>query len=480
MDIEELKELLDNLRGADKENEWIEFKVDNSKPEEIGEYISALSNSACLHKRDFGYLVFGIENKTHNIIGTKFNPKKRKIGNEELENWLSINLTPKINFEIYNFDYESKKIVIFKINATKDRPIAFKSTKWIRIGSYKKKLEDHPERERIIWERTSGFTFETGICAKMIDEDEVLNLIDYPNYFRLTNQKLPANKSNILDKLTEEKIIIKTKRGFYDITNLGGILFAKDLTKFENISRKAIRVIIYKGIDKLKAVKEFVSKKGYAVGFEDLVHYINEQLPQSEEIGKALRKNVKMYPEIVIRELVPNALIHQDFGQTGTSPMVEIFDDRIEISKSGKPLIDTLRFIDHSPQSRNEKLAEFMRRMNICEERGSGIDKVITAIEMYQLPAPKFIDDSNFLRVIIIIYASKSLRQMDKNDKIRACYQHCALKFVSNSIMTNSTLRERFNIEERNYPVASGIIRNTIQEGLIKPQKNSRYVPFWA
>ncbi len=478
MQIEELKELLDRLRSIDKENEWVEFKGNNSKPEDIGEYISALSNSACLHKKSFAYLVYGIENKTHNVVGTEFKPKKRKVGGEELENWLSRNLSPRIDFEIYEINYENENVVLFKINATKDRPVEFKGTKWIRVGSYKKRLRDHPEKERKIWERTSGYTFERGICKGMVHEDEVLSLIDYPNYFRLMHQKLPTNKSHILDKLTEEKIIIKRKSGFYDITNLGGILFSTDLTKFEKLSRKAVRVIIYKGTNKLKAIKEYVSKKGYAVGFEDLIHYINEQLPQSEEIGKALRKNVKMYPEIIIRELIPNALIHQDFGQSGTSPMVEIFEDRIEISNSGKPLIDTLRFIDHNPVSRNEKLAEFMRRMNICEERGSGIDKVITAIEIYQLPAPKFIDDSNFLRVIV--YSSKSFRLMDKDDKIRACYQHCVLRFVSNKVMTNSTLRERFNIHQKNYPMASLIIRNAIKQGLIKSQKNSRYIPFWA
>ena len=165
--------------------------------------------------------------------------------------------------------------------------------------------------------------------------------------------------------------------------------------------------------------------------------------------------------------------------------MVEIFTDRIEISNPGSPLIDTLRFIDHHPQSRNEKLAALMRRMNICEERGSGIDKVIFNIEVFQLPAPDFIADENFLKVIL--YGPKTLRQMDKIDKIRACYQHCALKFVSGENMTNLSLRERFNIQEKNYPTASRIITDTIAEGLIKDygpgkksKKYARYIPFWA
>ncbi|MGC9315765.1 MAG: helix-turn-helix domain-containing protein [bacterium] len=67
------------------EKEWVEFKVDNYNPQGIGEYISALSNSACLHNQSKGYLVFGIEDKTCKIVGTKFEPAKTKgKGNEVL------------------------------------------------------------------------------------------------------------------------------------------------------------------------------------------------------------------------------------------------------------------------------------------------------------------------------------------------------------------------------------------------------------
>jgi predicted HTH transcriptional regulator len=295
---------------------------------------------------------------------------------------------------------------------------------------------------------------------------------------------LPSNKDAIIVKLIEEKLIqpAGTK---YNITNLGGILFAKNLGDFENLSRKAVRVIIYKGKNRLETIKEQQGGKGYAIGFEGLINYINEKLPTNEAIGKAFRKEVKMYPEIAVRELVANALIHQDFSLTGTGPMVEIFMDRIEISNPGRPLIDTLRFIDHSPRSRNEKLTYFMRRINICEERGSGIDKVINAVEMYQLPAPNFVAEEDFLRVTL--FAPKTLRQMDKDDKLRACYQHCCLKYVSNDFLTNQTLRNRLNVDASNYPMVSRIIADTAKANLIKdydPENKSRkyakYIPFWA
>jgi len=206
---------------------------------------------------------------------------------------------------------------------------------------------------------------------------------------------------------------------------------------------------------------------------------VNDKLPSNEEIGRVFRKEVRMYPELAIRELIANAIIHQDFSIKGTSPMIEIYENRIEISNPGKPLIDIKRFIDHTPESRNEMLAGLMRRMNFCEERGSGIDKVIHEIEFFQLPAPDFLSGDNYTRVIL--FSPKSLRQMSKPDKIRACYQHSCLKYVSGEYMTNQSLRERLNIDKKNYPIVSRIIKESIESGVITEYDNSRmYIPFWA
>src|SRR5690606_25616201 len=178
----------------------------------------------------------------------------------------------------------------------------------------------------------------------------------------------------VIEKFLNEGFI-QQGTGFLNITKLGAILFAKNLENFDKIGRKAVRVIVYKGKNKIETEREQIGKRGYAVGFEGLIDWINSQLPANEEIGKALREESRMYPEIAIRELVANALIHQDFDEKGF-PMIEIFSDRIEISNPGKPLITPERFIDEYI-SRNEKLADIMRRMGICEEKGSGIDKVI-------------------------------------------------------------------------------------------------------
>lgn len=480
MKIEDLKELI----ASTGENEWIEFKVNDCNPREIGEYISALSNSACLHNMEFGYLIFGIENSSKAIVGTNFKPKQTKVGNEELENWLATQLKPRNDFSIIELIVNSKTVIVFKIDATMDTPIKFKGEEFIRVGSYKKKLSEFPEKARKIWNKVKAKRFEKEIALGNLDADTVLQLLDYSSLFDLLNQSLPTNKDSILEKLEQEKLI-SHKLELYNILNLGAILFAKDINKFENISRKAIRVVVYKGSDKIITEKEQLGKKGYANGFEELVDYISNILPSNEEIVKAIREETKLYPILAVRELIANALIHQDFSTTGSSPMIEIFSDRIEITNPGAPLINVLRFIDHNPESRNELLAQFMRRVGVCEERGSGIDKVIFQCEYFQLPPPEFIAGDNFTRVIL--YSPKRFKEMDRKDKIRACYQHCCLKYVSGSLMSNQSLRDRFNIEGKNYPMISRVISDTLSEGLIKEsdpnnksKKYTKYIPIWA
>ena len=480
----ELEILLKDLQALPKECEWAEFKVNNSNPQEVGEHLSALSNSACYHSQQYGYIAFGIEDATHRFVGTDFHPLREKKGNQELENWWATQLNPRVDFNIFEFDYNNVHFAIIRIDATVNSPVSFRGVPYIRIGSYTKSLTEHPERERKIWNKTKQYIFEKEFASEDITDEEVLDLIDYPGYFEIYNLALPDNRKGILDRLIQDRII-EPKGSTFNITNLGAILFAKNIGRFDSLARKAVRVVVYQGKNRIRTKKEQVGMKGYAIGFEGLIKYVNDQLPTKEEIGPALRRDVSVYPPLAIRELVANAIIHHDFSITGTSSMIEIFDDRIEITNPGKPLIDPLRFVDHSPESRNELLARVLRLLKICEERGSGIDKVVFECESYRMPAPEIIVGDNFTR--IILFTPKSLRQMDKQDKISACYMHACLRYVSGEPMTNQSLRNRFGIDEHNYPTASRIIRDTIEAKLIKgsdPENESRkyakYVPFWV
>lgn len=477
MDEEELTSLLHSLLDYGKECEWIEFKNNNAS--EIGEYISALSNSATLHDRDEAYLVFGIDDSTKTIIGTKVN-----FGDADEVKVRSL-LDPKTDFNANELMIDGKRILLFVVESAKQYPIKYSGEAYIRIKSSKTKLSKHADKEKILWQKLSKQKFETTFAYKCKNEDELFDLLDYPSFYKLLKLPTADNRAEILEKLIEYKLVAKKYNKFY-ITNLGAILFASDLRKFENLQRKAIRVIYYNGTNKVAPSKfDEIINEGYAVGFERLIKFIELNLPVNEVLSDTLRTEKKLYPIIAIREFIANALIHQDFSIVGTSPTIEIYSDRIEITNPGTPLIAVDRFIDHAPESRNEKLAFMMRQVGICEERGSGVDRAINACEIYQLPAPNIQNEDDYTRVTL--YAPKSLNQMEINDKIRAVYQHCALKYVTGEFMTNESIRKRFGIEDKNYSSASRIIKLAIEAGAIKqlnPESKAnryqKYVPYWV
>ena len=479
-----LKSLVSELTLLSNETEWVEFKVNNKEPQLIGEYISALSNSAALEGKKYAYLLWGVDDNTHEIIGTNFEPKKLKKGNEELENWLYRLISPKINFKFYEVDIDSKKVVLLEIEKAIEKPVQFSGIEYIRIGSYKKLLKEFPVKERDLWRKFDLSSYEDQIAKANMDESELLNLLDYPSYFDLMDIPLPEERKTIIMKLAEEEIIKKNDSGSWDITNLGAILFAKELSKFKFLKRKAVRVIQYKGNSRIETIREKEGSKGYAVGFEGLISYIDNMLPRNEIIGKALRKEHPIYPQLAIRELVANAIIHQDFSIRGTGPMIEIFSDRMEITNPGVPLVDIERFIDTPPKSRNESLASFMRRMGICEERGSGFDKVVFETEFYQLPAPVVEAYSEHTKVIL--FAHKDFKVMTKEEKIHACYLHSCLKYVTRDYLTNASLRERFGLDSKSSATVSRIIKDSLEKGVVKLKDTEtapryyKYVPFWS
>lgn len=483
MKEKDLHKLLDRLLKLPKECEWVEFKMNFKSEDDIGKYISALSNGACIQNEPHGYLVYGISDQNLKVEGTSFRPTLKKIGNDELEHWLLQRISPRIDVSIFEIIYQEKLISIFKIEATVGQPVSFNHIDYIRVGSITRTLKDFPAKEKKIWTKSNRQKFERIISLEVDSTDEIVKLLDTQAYFDFLDLPYPTNREAVIERFIAEKFILY-KNNTYQITNLGALLFAKNLNDFDNLKRKVVRVVQYQGKNKISTIKDQFGTRGYALGFQGLIKYINDILPSNEVIGQALRETVLMYPEIAIRELVANALIHQDLTETGTGPMIEIYDDRIEISNPGLPLITPERFIDEY-QSRNEDLASIMRRFRMCEEKGSGIDKVILNIEIFQLPPLEVQIQEKHTKVVL--YAYQKFSDMDKKDRIRACYQHCVLKYVTNDKMTNQSLRDRFNIAAENAAMVSRIIKDTFEAGFIKEEdpdnkskKYAKYIPHWA
>ena len=302
---------------------------------------------------------------------------------------------------------------------------------------------------------------------------------------KLLEKPLPIDRDDLAQWLIEQQMVIADGRGYY-ITNFGAIAAARELEQFENVSRKRIRVIRYRGTNKVNTIDELPGHRGYAVGFEGLIRYLKSILPHSEVIQQALRTEVSIYPEIALRELIANTLVHQDFSVTGSGPMVEIFDDRIEFTNPGTllPSKRTDRLIGTAPESRNETLASKFRHYRICEERGTGFQKVVGAVELFGLPPISFTPSENAFRVTL--FAPRKFADMQQKERIEACYQHAVLQVISSRTLTNSTLRERFKLHEKQRNQVTNLIGEAVAAGRIKRKdegsgnKFAEYVPYWA
>ena len=482
--MENLDKLIKELCKLPNETQWLEFKHNNYNPEMIGQDISALANSAALHEKSCAYMLWGVHDETHEIVGTEYNLQTLKKGNQEIENWLRSLLSKNADFEYHMVSMEGKNVGVLIIHRAVNQTVMFEKCDYIRVGSYTKKLSEYPALQAQLWDRLRTSKFEERFAKQDLDMVTALGMLEYSTYFDLVKTPQPTNAEGICHYMEEEGILVKQDNGLYAITNLGAILFAKRLADFPRLSRKAVRVVQYQGSNRLNMLKEYDGTKGYAVGFEGLLGFIDALLPTAEVIKGALREKKTAYPSLAIREAVGNALIHQDFAIPGTGPVVGIFDGRIEITNPGTPMVDIKRIVDNPPRSRNEKLAELMRRLRICEELGTGWDKIVISCEMDLLPAPKI--DLYEENTKVTLYAEMPFGNISAEDKLWACYLHACIKQVQNEQLTNTSLRERFGLKQSSSGSASRLIKEAVTAGLIKPldpdtaPRYMRYLPYWA
>ncbi len=475
--------LLKRLLQEPSERTWLEFKQNNEDPDEIGKCVAACANAAMLAEKERAYIVFGIENGTKRRVGTGVRLGEKKKGGENFENWLTRLLEPRIVLELLDFEDDGLHFAILTITPTYDRPIRFSGTEYTRIGENIKQLRDHPEQERALWLATSRRRFEGAVALTHQSTQDVLDKLDIDAIYELMDEARPQLVGEVMRKLVQLELLREDMEGGYDITNLGAILIARDVRQFPSIATKSVRVIKYIGKDKQKSAGEQEGRRGYASGFKRLLSYVTHALPTDEQYIDGVRTNVPIYPEIALREVIANALIHQDFMVSGAGPVIEIYEDRIEVTNPGNSLIDIDRIIDER-NSRNEKLASTMRVLGICEERGGGIDKALLEIERLSLPTLRFITSADSMRVFI--FGPRKFNQLSKSEKSWACYCHCVVRWLSQDFMSNTSLRERFRLPDNEYQAVSVVIsdarksRRIVEAEKNQGKRNAKYVPYWA
>jgi len=446
---------------------------------ETSKHISAFSNYT-----QGGYLVFGI-NDNGQIEGADQKEIKEiitKIGNIARDG-----VEPKILIDHAVTLYEGKPLLFIYIKESSEKPVHLRGKgleeSYIRSAASSHKMS----KQEIGWclLRSKVPCFEEQDADSPCSASEILNKLDAEAFFRLLDIPLPNNERAILERL-EEYRLIKSENQQYVISNLGVLLVAQNMSHFSTHARRGIRVICYKSSSKIEATKDKTFDRGYAISFEEILQYIQDQLPVSEVIKDALRENVGLYPTIAIREILANAIIHQDFSIDSTHPKVEIFSDRMEITNPGTLISKTsIDRLFGSTNPRNELFARIMYKIRICEDRGSGLIRALSFIELYGLPPLKFEVSTTSFKVILS--APKIYQDMSKQERIEACFQHCVLKYLSSEKMTNASLRKRLGIAEGNYALASRIIKDALDQNKIKvgnPEiKNAKYihyVPFYV
>ena len=460
---------------APAESECLEFKEAKQQFDttRLMRYCAALANEGG------GHLVLGVSDKApRRIVGSK------AFAAVEHLNDLKARVVEKLRMRIEATELQTPdgRVLVITVPArARGQAVDFDGAYLMRAGEDLVPMTQ--DRLRAIFAEGQGDWLQ-GTAAEDVDADGVIALLDTQGFFDLLGQPYPTHRDAVLDKLAGERLIDRTATG-WRVSKLAALLLAKRLDAFPpDVARKAPRVVIYDGVNKLHTREDKPGVKGYAVGFEGLLEFVHAAAPRNRFVEEAVRDEVKMFPKQALRELIANALVHQDFGIDGASVMIEMYDDRVEISNPGVPPIQVERFIDEY-RSRNERLADLMRRLHICEEKGSGVDKVVDAAEVFQLPAPDF--RAGALRTTAVLFAHQEFADMSRNDRVRACYQHCCLQYVSNRKMSNQTLRERFRLAEGKVALVSQVIMAAREAGLVKLDESgstsnryARYLPFWA
>lgn len=421
-----LKNLVLDLCKETNEQEWFEFKENWFQPDKLGEYVSALSNAAAFHHKKYAYFIWGIEDKTHKVVGTTFN-QYCDYNNEPFQNFLARNLNPSINFSFEEILINKKRIVVLIIPSAKEIPTAFKEKRFIRIGSAKSNLKDYPKREIQLFKILSS------------KDDDIQSIPS--KYQNLTFTKLfgyYGSKGIVLKKNTFIKNLgLKTDENEFN-------LLAQLLS---DNSHFPLRVSIFEGKTKgsnLFSVREF-GNNCLLYTLEDILRYGDVlNLIQADEKDRIVeRKEVALFDSKAFREAVINAILHNKWVE-GNEPMISVFSDRIEILSRGTlPPTQTMEgfFLGQSIPV-NEKLSEIFLQLHISEKSGRGVPKIT---EIYGKEAFKFWENS-----IVVTIPFKKIREVKKETgkKLNARRLRILSEMRDNPNITTAELELILNISE--------------------------------
>ena len=481
-------ELLYQLVGYPNETEWIEFKASNNDCERIGRDISALANSAAYHGREAAYKLWGVDDKTHDLVGTKFDPLAQKArGNQDLQIWLRQMLSPNANYDFRTIEQGGRRFVVAVIRPAVGQPVYFEKRAYIRVGSSTTDLVPASSKEAELWRRLQRSDFEERIAQTDLLVDDVFDLVDVATFFDLMGVRRPTSPEAAMPFLIEQDIVREQDNGRYSITNLGALLMARRLREFPGLRKRVLRVVRFLGKGNIDIVDDQEFDKGYALALPEAEKYIMTNVSAREELDGAFRRVVYEYPQPAVRELLANTVIHQDLTASDSGPLVGMYANRLEFSNPGASLIPPNKVLNAFPKTRNNRLVGLLRQMDLCEEGGTGWDRAVSACEHAHMMAPR-IESSEETGTKVTLYAGSGYERMTRRERMDAAYWHTCLMYAQSEAASNSSLRERFGLpsDKKSMVAVSRLLRDCCEEGLIKEEDSEagaryrRYVPAWA
>lgn len=396
MTLAELQKKLDELLRLSAETEWVEFKCNNDKPDEIGEYISAITNGAALFGKKAGYIVWGIKDGTHDVVGTSFEPKRAKVGNEALESWLLRLLNPRIDFTIQEFKHNGLPVVLFEVQAANSTPVRFSGEAYIRVGSYKKKLKDFPEKERKLWQALSG-THEDW-SAQVVDAASLVDLDSQAIAFARTQykEKHPQHAAEVdgwddATFLNKAKVCVGGK-----ITRAALLLLGREeAAHFLSPAQARITWVLRDEKNLEKDYQHF--DPPLILAGDKLLAKIRNLTVRHLPSGTLFPHEVTQYDPWVMRETLHNCIAHQDYTLRGRITVVET-PGSLLFTNLGSFIPGTVEEMirsDAPPEVyRNPFLAQAMVNLNMIDTIGSGIKRMFTRQRERSFPMPDYeLDD---------------------------------------------------------------------------------------
>ena len=444
------KDFIEELCSFANEKEWFEFKENWFEKEELGEYISALSNAAAYYGKKTAYFIWGVNDETHEIVGTDFDfdcsVKIGKNGNEPLKHYLSRLITPNIFFEFEEEYINSKRLVILSIGAAKVVPTEFAGVRFIRIGSSKERLTKYPEKEAMLFKVLTG---DISTIENTESEYQDLTFMKLFGYY--------GSKGIVLKEETFKKNLgLLTNDGKY---NIMAQLLSDD-------SRKPLRVSIFEGVNKassLFSIREF-GNNCLLYSLDDLLRFGNLiNVPQVDETNRVVeRKETLLFDGNAYREAIVNAILHNKWID-GNEPMITVYSDRIEILSRGNLALNQTRkgFFAGESIPVNEKLSQIFLQLHISEKSGRGVPKIV---DVYGESAFTFNEHS-----IIVTIPFNRIRQA--NDHIQN--KRSGLNKRRERIV--SLIKDNENITISELAIALGISETSVNNN-IKYLKINNYI----